>query len=64
MVESLGFLFDVITKDFHAIFAPVEPQWIIDLTVSKGRINTQSVWNLTVDFSHVGSFRIEFSIII
>ena len=42
MVESIGFLLDVIAKDFHAVLASIEPQWMLDLSLFKGGISTES----------------------
>ena len=64
MVESLGFLLDVIGKDFHTILASIEPQWILDLSVCKGGVHAKSGGNVAVDFPGIGSFRTEFSLIL
>ena len=64
MVESLGFLLVVIAKDFHAIIVLIEPQQIPSLSICKRGACTKSRGNVAVDFSHVGSFRIEVSLIL
>ena len=63
MVEYLRFL-HVIATDSHAILASIEPHRILDLSVRKGGISTAFGGNAAVDFFHIGSFRIKFSLIL
>ena len=46
MVEPLGFLLDVIAKDFHAILVSIEPQQMLHLSVHKGVYiqNLEGTW--------------------
>ena len=55
MVESFSFLLDVIAKDFHTILALIEPQQILDLSVHKHSISTESGGNVVIDISRVGA---------
>ena len=49
---------------FHAILASIEPQQILDLSVCKGGISTESGGNVVVNFSHVSSFKVDFGLIL
>ena len=64
MVESLGFLLDVITKDFHAILASKELQQTINLSIHESGLHAKSRGNMAVNFPGIGSFRIEVSLIL
>ena len=64
MVEFYDFLIDVIAKDFHAVIASAEPQQILYLSICKAGVHTESEGSVAVDFSHVGSFKIEFGLIL
>ena len=64
VVESLCFLFYVIAKDLHAILASTEPQQIIDLSVHKGGIITESRGNVAVIFPGVRIFGMQFGLIL
>ena len=55
MVESLGFLLDVLAKDLYAIPASIEPQRIHDLSIHKDGIRAESRGNVEVDFFCVGA---------
>ena len=61
-MKSLGFFLEMIANDFHAILAPIEFPWMIDLSIHKGGVSTESGGNVAVDFPSAGSFRIEFSL--
>ena len=64
VIESLGFLLDVTAKDFHAVLVSIGPPQIFNLCVHKHCISTESGGNVAVDFSDIGSFRIEFGLIL
>ena len=64
IVESLGFLLNVIAKDFHAVLCLIKPLWILDLSIHTSGVHTKSGGDVAVDFPGVGGFRIEFSLIL
>ena len=55
MIESLSFLLDVIANNFLAILASIEPQQILDLSICKCGISTESRGNVLVDISCAGA---------
>ena len=59
MIESFGFVFDVIARHFYTILTSIEFQWIFNLSISKLAIRTETrknvlIDNLVYDFSELG----------
>ena len=55
MVKSLSFLLNVIAKILYAILTSKEPQWILDLSVFKVGISTETGGNTVANISYVGA---------
>ena len=52
MVKYLGFLFDVFSKDLYTILTSIEPLRILNLSISKHTISTESERNVVVELFH------------
>ena len=53
MIQSFGFVFNVIGKLFYTILAFIKFQWIFSISVSELAINAETRWDVLINFFSV-----------